>query len=48
MDQGKKDLERYQKDDKFAANVTGADDPNHVQKKADVMVEMDRKNRTSL
>lgn len=32
-----KDLERYQKDDKFAANVTGADDANSDKRKQEAM-----------
>lgn len=31
-DQGVKDIQRFWKDDKFAANITGADDPDHAKK----------------
>jgi len=30
--QGEKDIVRYFKDDNFAANISGADDPNHKNK----------------
>lgn len=42
--QGKKDLDRFNKDDKFAANVTGASDPNHHKKLQKVINDQVKKN----
>lgn len=42
--QGRKDLERFATDDTFAANVTGADDPNHHKKLQKVLRDQAKKN----
>jgi len=39
-----KDQKRYAEDDKFAANITGADDPNHEKKLQKVQQEQKAKN----
>ena len=45
--QGIKDNQRFHKDDKFAANITGADDPNHKKKLQKVLREQHAKNEKS-
>lgn len=45
--QGHKDLERYAKDDKFAANVSGASDRDHEAKLQKVLQEAHAKNEKS-
>lgn len=42
--QGVKGVKRFHKDDKFAANITGADDPNHQTKLSKVIDETRKKN----
>ena len=43
-----KDIDRFNKDDKFAANVTGADDPEHQTKLNKVLSDQQKKNDNSL
>ncbi len=45
--QGIKDNQRFHKDDKFAANITGADDPNHKKKITKVLQDQAKKNEES-
>lgn len=42
--QAKKDIDRFWKDDKFAANVTGADDAEHGVKLSKALGELKHKN----
>jgi len=42
--QAKKDNARFHKDDKFAANITGADDPNHAAKMQKALQDIQKKN----
>jgi putative FmdB family regulatory protein len=42
--QSKKDIERFWKDDKFAANITGADDPEHGKKLSKALNQLEQKN----
>lgn len=46
--QFKKDIERFQKDDTFAANVTGFDDPNSVARMNKILTEQKQKQSESL
>lgn len=46
-EQAVKDNERFHKDDKFAANLTGADDPNHQTKLQKVVREQRLKNEAA-
>jgi putative FmdB family regulatory protein len=46
--QAVKDQQRFLKDDNFAANITGADDPNHQSKLKKAMQEAYEKNERSL
>ena len=39
-----KDRKRYAEDDKFAANITGADDPNHEKKLQKQLSKQQKKN----
>jgi len=43
-----KDKERFNKDDKFAANITGADDLEHSKKLDKVLEEQHQKNQASI
>lgn len=43
-EQAVKDIKRFNTDDKYAANITGADDPEHQAKLAKVMKEQHKKN----
>ena len=43
-DQAVKDIKRFNTDDKFAANLTGADDSNHQAKLNKVLNEQKKKN----
>lgn len=46
-EQAVKDNERFHRDDKFAANLTGADDPKHQQKLQKVLREQQAKNKAA-
>ena len=46
--QAVKDRERFLKDDKFAANLTGGDDPEHAKKLDKVLQDQHKKNQESL
>lgn len=48
QDQFKKDMERFQKDDNFAANITGYDDPNSAARMEKILKEQQQKQLQSL
>lgn len=46
-DQARKDLDRFYKDDKFAANITGQDDPNSAKRRAELIAKEQKKQDAS-
>ena len=48
QEQFSKDMERFQKDDNFAANITGYDDPGSVERTKKVMEEQKKKQQEAL